>query len=361
MGISNVIADYDHELYKTLNLNDAKHPPLKPWFLDDFPSYLPEPSETITHYAYTYPYDNIEHSSSFIPIYSDDSPSSSSDSFFSSTKKIPKENKNYKKSISPYSADKETNFKDILKSGSSYCQEIKSKETGDGKLKPTAMTCYNCKDPKRGSSYEYCSYSTQPETDKSKTESKEIPPRFRRSDNYGAGSVSAAYVQKDKPRSPYKFSDEYYLPDASRKLAVEHKASDSCQKVYRDSMICTVCRNPHTDENAEQCILIGDPNKKNYSFSTSHAVGKPKGGKKSSNSGKKPAPIHENTESGEQGGELEKQSTQDVKDATGSSECRQVMIPFIILVFIEMWFLVLIMLVFFALCLIPKIRPQNFL
>lgn len=329
------MADIDHELHKIINLNDAKHPPLKPWFLDDFPSYLPEASETIAHYAYTYPYDNLEHGSSYIPTYSDYLPSSSSssDSFFSNTKKIPTEDKNYKKTISSHLTDKDTKF---LKSEPN-CQEIKTKETKiDGQLKPTSMTCYNCKDPKRGSTYEYCSYSSQPDKSSSDKTFESIPPRFRRSDNYQAGSVSMAYVpthQRDeKSKTPYKFSEEYYLPDASRKFSIDHKAGESCQKVYKNSMVCSVCRNPKTGGKSEQCSQIADPNEKSYSFSTSHSIGKPKNSKKSHS--KKPAPIHENTESGEQEADvLDEQPTQNVKNAAGSSDCRQVIYFYLLILF----------------------------
>ncbi|XP_043478066.1 uncharacterized protein LOC122508655 [Leptopilina heterotoma] len=315
-GISTVIADIDHELKRIINLNDAKYPPLKPWFLDDTPSYLSQPSETIAHYTYAYPYDNLEDGSSYVPTYNHYSPSSSSsdDSFYSSTKRIPNEDKNYKKAYTI------TN-KESLPKSEPNCQEIKFNETKvEGKLKPTAMTCYNCKDLERGSTYEYCSYSS----DKTPDSSKSLPPRFRRSDNYGATSVSTAYVpslqKEDKSRAPYKFSQDYFLPDASRKFAIEHKTNELCQKMYKDSMVCTVCKNPTTGLKSEQCAHIGAPNDKAYSFSTSHSVGKPRKSQKFTD--KKPAPIHESSEREVES--LEENPNEDVKDAAESSDCRQV-------------------------------------
>ena len=82
---------------------------------------------------------------------------------FSASKKVPTENKNFKKVLSPFYTitDKDSQkYKDmVMKSGVPYCQEIKTRRVKD------SMICYKCKNPKNGASYEQCSYNgSQPFT-----------------------------------------------------------------------------------------------------------------------------------------------------------------------------------------------------
>lgn len=332
---------------KTFSFHGNDNPSRQPWFLDDYSDYKPESSRTVYHYAYPYD-DNVKHGSIHIPTYKKYSPYS--DSYYSSTKKIPKEDKAFKKAISDFYTitDKDsTKYKElILKSGLPYCQEIKSKELDDKikddpnsddstTIKREAMTCYKCKDPKNGSTYEQCSYSSEPQASTNIEKFEHGPLRFRRSneefdssEEESAPAVSLTATKEGKLKEPYRFSEEYFLPQASHKFSTEQK-SDLCERVVKDSMICMVCKDPKTSGKYEQCSYVAEPNEKAYAYTKSSSFGKPrksvKSGKLKKRDHREPAPTHESLESSEYGVEkVSEEKPRQLKDATGNSECKQV-------------------------------------
>ena len=301
----------------------------------------------------------MKHGSVHIPTYKEYAPYS--DSYFSSTKKIPKEDKAFKKAISPFYTitDKDSKkYKElVLKSGLPYCQEIKSKKLDDLKIKDDlsselddssskaddpkrikaeAMTCYKCKDPNNGSTYEHCSYSSEPQASTNIERFEHGPSRLRRSneefdssEEESAPTVSVSEIKDGKLKEPYRFSEEYFLPQASRKLSTEQKA-DRCERIVKDSMVCMVCKDPKTSGKYEQCSYVADPDEKAYAYTKSRSFGKPAKSEKSEKSGnlkkRQPAPTHESLESSEYSAEedVSEERPRQVKDATGNSECKQV-------------------------------------
>ncbi|XP_033217568.1 protein starmaker [Belonocnema kinseyi] len=346
-GFSIVNGDFRYEHFNTFSFHGNDNPSRKPWFLDDYSDYTPESSRTVYHYAYPYD-DNVKHGSIHIPTYKKYSPYS--DSYYSSTKKIPNEDKAFKKAISPFYTitDKDSiKYKKlVLKSGLPYCREIKSKglddkvkhdqHSDDSKtIKREAMTCYKCKDPKNGSTYEQCSYSSEPQASTNIEKFERGPLRFRRSneefdssEEESAPAVSLTATKDEKLKEPYRFSEEYFLPQASRKISTEQK-SDLCERVVKDSMICMVCKDPKTNGKYEQCSYVAEPNEKAYAYTKSSSFGEPKKPEKSGNLKKRdhrePAPTHESLESSEYGDEkVSEERPRQLKDATGNSECKQV-------------------------------------
>ncbi|OXU17926.1 hypothetical protein TSAR_000554 [Trichomalopsis sarcophagae] len=199
----------------------------------------------------SYPFDSLMHGSEHI----------------ASFKKLPTEDKAPRKKPLPpfYSLPEEPKIKEILlKSGAPYCQEITPKESRAGSgVEDKRTSCYRCKDPKNGSSYEHCSYSSQPP-----------------SDSLGAGSHPAETSRKaredsaEKLPEAYRFSEDYFQPEASHELPAEYeKKVDNCERVVKDSMVCMICKEPKTSGKYEQCSYVAQPNEKAYAYSKSSSFG----------------------------------------------------------------------------------------
>ncbi|KAK2580489.1 hypothetical protein KPH14_006227 [Odynerus spinipes] len=208
-------------------------------------------------------------------------------------KKIPKEDKNFKKAISPFYTLTEKDsakYKDIvLKSGLPYCQEIKvqSKEMRDPGshnvgLKKGTGTCYKCKDPKTGGVYEYCAYNSKDVENSGSSSAgrhrRSIPSQdgTKLSSFDDNSKVEHSYGSYEKFENPYRFGDEIFT-GASEEIPKKYKKDDeNCEKVQKDSMICLVCTDAKTKGKYEQCSYVAQPNEKSYAYSKSSSFGKPR-------------------------------------------------------------------------------------
>ncbi|XP_033332454.2 uncharacterized protein LOC117223953 isoform X2 [Megalopta genalis] len=195
------------------------------------------------------------------------------DWFATNFKKEPREDKNYKKIISPVYTITEKDsplYKDIvLKSGVPYCQESKSKRASKNKNAKDSLVCFKCKNPKNGSTYEQCSYVSQPLSESSKVEKVLEPPatfRFRRSsseDDFKSKNYRSL-------STPYRFNDKIFS-DAAEDVPAEYKMKDEeCEKVVKDSMVCMVCRDKKSNGKYEQCSYVSQPKEKKFSYSKSY-------------------------------------------------------------------------------------------
>ncbi|XP_076385548.1 uncharacterized protein LOC105664376 [Megachile rotundata] len=197
----------------------------------------------------------------------------------SASKRVPLEDKHFKKIISPFYTITEKDsqkYRDIvMKSGIPYCQEIKTKKPGkDGSTKDS-MTCYKCKNPKNGATYEQCSYASQPTAESSNQEETD-PSGFRNrrsnSDESSYGYGDSGYRRHD---SPYRFNEKIFT-DASEGVPAEYKnKNEKCEKVFKDSMVCMVCKNTKSNAKYEQCSYVRQPNEKSYAFSKSSSFKNP--------------------------------------------------------------------------------------
>lgn len=188
----------------------------------------------------------------------------------STVKKVPTENKNLKKVISPFytiTDDDSQKYKDmVMKSGVPYCQEIKTKrgdKTSDSK---DTTVCYKCKNPKNGATYEQCSYHSQPLTDSSNIE--EIPVASPGLRNRRSNIDEASSGFKDSGdygrHSPYRFSEKLFS-DVTDEVPPEYKnENEKCEKVEKDSMMCMVCRDTKSNAKYEQCSYVGKPSEKEH-------------------------------------------------------------------------------------------------
>ena len=232
----------------------------------------------------------------------------------------------------------------IIKSKVPYYQEIESNvikvNNNNIRLRREAKACYTCKDLKGGSTYEHCSFSSQPQASIKVEYWKELPSsiRFRRSnaksdsieDKSTSTETTSTDIRDKTVNEPYEFREEFFLPQASHRFPVDYDKSDLCEKVFRDSMVCTVCKDPKTSGKYEQCSYIAEPNEKAYAYTKSSSFGKPTKTNKSSSHKKrnynKPASAYESIGSSEyRDDELSEYNPNQVsKEATGSSECKQV-------------------------------------
>ncbi|OAD59385.1 hypothetical protein WN48_09125, partial [Eufriesea mexicana] len=256
----------------------------------------------------------------------------------SSTKKVPTEDKNFKKIISPFYTitDKDSQkYKDmVMKSGVPYCQEIKTKRGDKETNAKDSMICFKCKNPKNGASYEQCSYASQPLADSSNIEEVVVTPsgfRNRRSSSdeaYSNFKKSDNYRRRD---NPYRFNDKIFS-EATDDVPAEYKnKNEKCEKMVKDSMVCMICKDTKSNAKYEQCSYVQQPNDKKYAYtkSSSHSTPERKSerdeeedherGSNRRYSGSKP--VKEYSSSGEKE-DLERESREETRDSSGN--CKKV-------------------------------------
>ncbi|XP_012263495.2 uncharacterized protein LOC105690346 [Athalia rosae] len=272
-----VRADYHSESYKVVRIGGDQAPYGRPWFLDEYaaPYYSPvaaafeSVAEQRSPEVYEYP---AEDGRSAV-----------------GGKRHPIEDKNFKKSISPFytltDSDSPKYKSIVLKSGVPYCQETKSRVPGK-RFRRDAMTCIKCKDPKNGLTHEQCSYTSDPQEAKGYETSSSVR-RYRRSNGgveSGATPKGDASLEDDGRSTEtgpgFRFGDEYFAPAASDEIVKKHKEqTENCEKIVKDSMVCMVCKDPKTNGKYEQCSYTNQPNEKAYSYSRSRTSGNPAGEK----------------------------------------------------------------------------------
>lgn len=168
------------------------------------------------------------------------------------------------------------------------CRKMDSSGTDD-------MNCFICENPKTNAKYTQCSYSSQ---------KKPV-------DYYEGNSAQYSMAQKQEPNSyrykryadkeendPYtyirnrarKASQERGLPadygsgfhyeaehyDASKPeltFSEQHseelkKNPQNCQKVDKEGMTCTICKDPKSGGNFEQCSYVSKPKEKKFAYVT---------------------------------------------------------------------------------------------
>ncbi|XP_076642526.1 uncharacterized protein LOC143353245 isoform X2 [Halictus rubicundus] len=204
--------------------------------------------------------------------------------FSPSFKKEPREDKNFKKIISPVYTIREKDsslYKDIvLKSGVPYCQESTSKRANRDKNAKDSLVCYKCRNPKNGATYEQCSYVSQPLSETSNIEKVLEPPsgfRFRRSN---AEEALSGFKRSPRDRygdlsNQYRFNEKIFS-DSTQDVPAEYKMKDEeCEKVVKDTMVCMVCRDKKSNGKYEQCSYVSQPEEKKYAYSKSASYKNP--------------------------------------------------------------------------------------
>ncbi|CAK9832055.1 hypothetical protein ANTRET_LOCUS8949 [Anthophora retusa] len=253
----------------------------------------------------------------------------------SATKKIPMENKNFKKVISPFYTITEKDsqkYRDmVMKSGVPYCQEIQTKRSD--KEAKDSLTCYKCKNPKNGATYEQCSYVSQPSSDSSNVHETIIKPsgfRNRRSNSEDSPSSYRGSSGYRKYDNPYRFNEKIFS-DATEDVPSEYKnKNEKCEKVVRDSMVCMVCRDTKSNAKYEQCSYVHQPTEKRYAYTKSSSFKNPEkesgkeDGEDTKRSGREYSeskPIREYSHSDKKE-EPERESREESKDS--SRNCKKV-------------------------------------
>ncbi|KZC07021.1 hypothetical protein WN55_08905, partial [Dufourea novaeangliae] len=195
--------------------------------------------------------------------------------FSPSIKKEPREDKSFKKVVSPFYTITEKDsqkYKDIvLKSGVPYCQETKTKRSFKGKNAKDSLVCYKCRNPKNGATYEQCSYVSQPLAESSNVEEVATMPSVFRSRRSNSDEALASFENSDyKNRdNPYRFSEKLFS-DATDEVPAEYRKKDEeCEKVVKDTMVCMVCRDKKSNGKYEQCSYVSRPTEKKYAYSKS--------------------------------------------------------------------------------------------
>ncbi|XP_066594786.1 axoneme-associated protein mst101(2)-like [Prorops nasuta] len=124
------------------------------------------------------------------------------------------------------------------------------------------------------------------ETSASKNQREEVP-RYLAKEAKSPEDTSSKYSSEESS-SPYgdyllsnrrKFYDSGpttdYVKSESEKIAESIDVSN-CQKVQKDSMTCTVCKDPKTGGKSEQCFYSYQPDDKLFSYSKSKSFGTPR-------------------------------------------------------------------------------------
>ncbi|XP_024938539.1 uncharacterized protein LOC107265526 isoform X2 [Cephus cinctus] len=287
--ISAASANFHYQHYKTFSFHGNAHGDThqKPWFFTDYTNpYSQASSEVVPNYEEHNQGGYVGQEAGQHAHY--ENPTEAL--FAASTKKVPQEDKNFKKAISPFytitDKDNEKYKELVLKSGVPFCQEIKTvPATGNKRHRRNAMTCYKCKDPKNGATYEHCSYVSQPQATSRLDKYVEIPSNFRyRRSNANAESANVEEKHQQLPitgidgklSEPFMFGEEFFTPEATDEMPVEYKKQvENCEKVIKDSMICMICKDPKTNGKYEQCSYIAQPNEKAYSYIKSSSFGNP--------------------------------------------------------------------------------------
>ncbi|XP_014483866.1 PREDICTED: uncharacterized protein LOC106749193 [Dinoponera quadriceps] len=199
--------------------------------------------------------------------------------------------------------------------------------TGCKQVQKDSKSCTVCKDSKTGGTYEKCTYSYQPsdklykysrsnsfgypdksssqDADKASYESKNSDSTHE--DTYFGGPTSYSDEKSAEDESegssgssPYSSSPYYssYSEGSSaapyeggatsdrEKSASERHAenidSNHCREVQKDSMTCTVCKDPKSGNDFEQCSYSYRPSDKLFSYSQSSSFGSPRESEESS-------------------------------------------------------------------------------
>ncbi|XP_011296758.1 uncharacterized protein [Fopius arisanus] len=148
------------------------------------------------------------------------------------------------------------------KADRSKCREEKRQD---------GMTCQVCKDPETGGNFEKCAYAYEP-NDKGYSYSRSN--KFQSPGRSDSGGKKGKTPKKAIRRIDEKNEAEDRNPGESQ--FTERKIDGKCREVVKDSMTCTVCTDPKTRRNSEQCSYSYDPADKLFTYSQSRSFGSKK-------------------------------------------------------------------------------------
>lgn len=71
-------------------------------------------------------------------------------------------------------------------------------------------------------------------------------------------------VQDTTPPPDAIFTDDYFQQEATERdvKSDEEQNLDNCEKVYKNSMVCLICKDPETTAKSEQCSYVSHPSEK---------------------------------------------------------------------------------------------------
>ncbi|CAG9855728.1 unnamed protein product [Phyllotreta striolata] len=163
------------------------------------------------------------------------------------------------------------------------CRKV---EGGDSK----GMNCFVCVNDDTNSKYTQCSYSAEKEpvdyyssaSERYSAPAKEGHFRFRRYVNKKTDPYHTIRERSrkayDEPSIPEDYSAGFnYEPESYEHSPSEVSFSEqqseelkknpqNCKQVDKDGSTCTVCRNPKTGANYEQCSYTSQPQEKKYAY-----------------------------------------------------------------------------------------------
>lgn len=162
-------------------------------------------------------------------------------------------------------------------------QSVKSKENCKTIYKD-GQSCSVCTNPKTGGKSERCDYAYEPKDKVYKyTKSKSFgSPQFQQSGKHQKkndrekSSDSSEKQENDGSGEDYSsYSGEPYIHSESEKVSEKVRSEGNCREEKRDSEICTICKDPKTGGDSEQCSYSYDPEDKVYAYSKSNSFGSP--------------------------------------------------------------------------------------
>lgn len=186
----------------------------------------------------------------------------------------------YRPSVTEYE-DREGASADNSK-GEKKCKKVEktinSEDVAGGRFRRQAMTCYVCEDPKTGGNYEECSYGSEPtqeayfvgRSQSYKAKPTESSYRYRRD---AEAEVDATIKRGTRQIPDYERDVDSFitsnfgsgrLTSGGASEAATDIGNENCKKVQKDSMTCTVCKDPKTGGSSEQCSYSSDPKSNNY-------------------------------------------------------------------------------------------------
>ncbi|XP_015833592.1 uncharacterized protein LOC103312367 isoform X1 [Tribolium castaneum] len=172
------------------------------------------------------------------------------------------------------------------------CRRVR-KHIGDGRRrKREAMNCYVCEDQANNSKYTQCSYAVEPEptndysgiSERYSTPAKQ-PDGFRYKRYSGDDNVDPYEYIKSRTQKAFtdaqetKDYEEYKIPDfyvdenpdkSYSEIQSEAIAKNpaNCHKEESNGMTCTICKDPKTGGNFEQCSYTSEPKEQKYAYVT---------------------------------------------------------------------------------------------
>lgn len=159
------------------------------------------------------------------------------------------------------------------------------------KVRQNNQTCTICKNPKTGGNSKKCYYEYQPpekhykftksksfgyddddeEEDDEPNEKSESRPRPKTA-KQKVKPVKESYEAEESEEDDFYPSASYSEFDDDTEKVAETK-SGNCKQVRKDSMTCTICKDPRTGGNSENCAYSYEPDDKVFAYTKSKSFG----------------------------------------------------------------------------------------